>query len=317
MAECKLNEMCSFVYISKYGAYVTWMWLNLGENFKIRKKSMRRQGKWDGIYSGKWKSVYWCNLWNTALAFIPDSHSIQTMSHWSFDVVLKDVSCLCLDYIWPAWLNNCVGHFNHRYFFLFCLYMWLGTVYVSICAYPLFKVHFYGETAEVSQGPFVGTLHLNEAYRICCASWWPRREQDWPDLHCDWCCPLQPFISVLTSLLIPSIAVHVYDYESLDAPVRYSWSDINPEAQPVIVIQFDNAPRKPDVSLLLPQHIGWKGVFYLYYLVKMAYHGFEARFSSSKHALRCKHSPTSICFSGFLSSFFFFIIWAMLWAFSF
>ncbi|ELT87603.1 hypothetical protein CAPTEDRAFT_226578 [Capitella teleta] len=46
------------------------------------------------------------------------------------------------------WLNNCVGHYNHRYFFLFCFYMWLGTVYVSFCAYPLFKNHFYADQAE-------------------------------------------------------------------------------------------------------------------------------------------------------------------------
>ena len=55
--------------------------------------------------------------------------------HWSMISVL-DVT--------PAWLNNCVGHYNHRYFFLFCFYMWMGTVYVSISAYPVFKEHFLG-----------------------------------------------------------------------------------------------------------------------------------------------------------------------------
>lgn len=38
----------------------------------------------------------------------------------------------------PAWLNNCVGHFNHRYFFSFCLYMTLGCVYCSISSKDLF-----------------------------------------------------------------------------------------------------------------------------------------------------------------------------------
>ncbi|XP_074641614.1 palmitoyltransferase ZDHHC16-like isoform X2 [Tubulanus polymorphus] len=42
------------------------------------------------------------------------------------------------------WLNNCVGHYNHRYFFMFCIYMWLGCLYISISAYDLFKEHFYG-----------------------------------------------------------------------------------------------------------------------------------------------------------------------------
>lgn len=37
-----------------------------------------------------------------------------------------------------AWLNNCVGHFNHRYFFCFCLFMTLGCVYCSISGRNLF-----------------------------------------------------------------------------------------------------------------------------------------------------------------------------------
>ncbi|KAL4231827.1 Palmitoyltransferase zdhhc16 [Mactra antiquata] len=43
------------------------------------------------------------------------------------------------------WLNNCVGHNNHRYFFLFCVYMWFGTVYVSWTGHELFRQHFYGD----------------------------------------------------------------------------------------------------------------------------------------------------------------------------
>lgn len=37
-----------------------------------------------------------------------------------------------------AWLNNCVGHFNHRYFFSFCLFLTLGCVYCSISGRNLF-----------------------------------------------------------------------------------------------------------------------------------------------------------------------------------
>lgn len=40
--------------------------------------------------------------------------------------------------MFPAWLNNCVGHFNHRYFFSFCLYMTLGCIYCSISSRDLF-----------------------------------------------------------------------------------------------------------------------------------------------------------------------------------
>lgn len=38
----------------------------------------------------------------------------------------------------PAWLNNCVGHFNHRYFFSFCMYMTLGCIYCSVRSKDLF-----------------------------------------------------------------------------------------------------------------------------------------------------------------------------------
>lgn len=31
-----------------------------------------------------------------------------------------------------AWLNNCVGYANHRYFFMYIVYMWIGTVYLAI-----------------------------------------------------------------------------------------------------------------------------------------------------------------------------------------
>ncbi|RXN38506.1 putative palmitoyltransferase ZDHHC16 [Labeo rohita] len=37
-----------------------------------------------------------------------------------------------------AWLNNCVGHYNHRYFFSFCLFMTMGCVYCSISAKDMF-----------------------------------------------------------------------------------------------------------------------------------------------------------------------------------
>lgn len=31
-----------------------------------------------------------------------------------------------------AWLNNCVGFYNHRYFFLFMVYMTLGCLFIII-----------------------------------------------------------------------------------------------------------------------------------------------------------------------------------------
>ncbi|RXM36897.1 putative palmitoyltransferase ZDHHC16 [Acipenser ruthenus] len=37
-----------------------------------------------------------------------------------------------------TWLNNCVGHFNHRYFFSFCLFMTMGCLYCSISSRDMF-----------------------------------------------------------------------------------------------------------------------------------------------------------------------------------
>ena len=35
------------------------------------------------------------------------------------------------------WLNNCVGHFNHRYFFLFMAYVVLGMIFLYIFGAPV------------------------------------------------------------------------------------------------------------------------------------------------------------------------------------
>lgn len=40
------------------------------------------------------------------------------------------------------WLNNCVGHYNHRFFYLFCLYMTLGTCFVALSAFKQFRTYF-------------------------------------------------------------------------------------------------------------------------------------------------------------------------------
>ncbi|XP_030842045.1 palmitoyltransferase ZDHHC16 isoform X2 [Strongylocentrotus purpuratus] len=41
------------------------------------------------------------------------------------------------------WINNCVGHFNHRYFMLFCIYMSIGCIYVTISVWPQFRDEFF------------------------------------------------------------------------------------------------------------------------------------------------------------------------------
>ncbi|XP_067931541.1 palmitoyltransferase ZDHHC16-like [Watersipora subatra] len=51
------------------------------------------------------------------------------------------------------WINNCVGHYNHRYFYLFCVYMSSGTIFVCISIYNQFMSYFYG-----SVGTFFSSL---------------------------------------------------------------------------------------------------------------------------------------------------------------
>lgn len=36
-----------------------------------------------------------------------------------------------------AWLNNCVGHCNHRYFFLYMVYMVMGVFFIIVCGFEL------------------------------------------------------------------------------------------------------------------------------------------------------------------------------------
>lgn len=37
------------------------------------------------------------------------------------------------------WINNCVGVMNHKFYLLFCWFMWLGTIYILLSSWPLFK----------------------------------------------------------------------------------------------------------------------------------------------------------------------------------
>ena len=49
-----------------------------------------------------------------------------------------------------AWMFNCVGHYNHRYFMLFVVFMWMGTSYVVHCAWSRVFVLLHIDSVSVS-----------------------------------------------------------------------------------------------------------------------------------------------------------------------
>ncbi|KAH9520083.1 Palmitoyltransferase zdhhc16a [Bulinus truncatus] len=61
------------------------------------------------------------------------------------------------------WLNNCVGFYNHCYFFQFVFYMWFGTVYTSLAGYDVFKQHFFGNKELIVPAFF---FPINMAYHF-------------------------------------------------------------------------------------------------------------------------------------------------------
>lgn len=62
-----------------------------------------------------------------------------------------------------AWLNNCVGHFNHRYFFSFCLYMTMGCMYCSVSCKDMFiEAYNAVEVREINRWKNVNFLQVLE-----------------------------------------------------------------------------------------------------------------------------------------------------------
>ncbi|KAK2572587.1 Palmitoyltransferase ZDHHC16 [Acropora cervicornis] len=58
-----------------------------------------------------------------------------------------------------SWINNCVGHFNHKYFISFCTFMFLGTLYVTVSSRNLFIKHLMHDGLNV-YFPSSGDSHL-------------------------------------------------------------------------------------------------------------------------------------------------------------
>lgn len=44
---------------------------------------------------------------------------------------------ICIFYIFTAWLNNCVGFGNHRYFFLYMFYTTIGCLFLIVFGFEI------------------------------------------------------------------------------------------------------------------------------------------------------------------------------------
>lgn len=58
------------------------------------------------------------------------------------------------------WINNCVGHLNHRYFFQFCFFLTLGSTYAATFGFTEFQ-HFLFGRKEFSYFDLISSQKLN------------------------------------------------------------------------------------------------------------------------------------------------------------
>ncbi|KAM4704279.1 palmitoyltransferase ZDHHC16 isoform 3-T3 [Rhinophrynus dorsalis] len=69
------------------------------------------------------------------------------------------------------WLNNCVGHYNHRYFFSFCLFMTMGCIYCSISSRVMFQ-EAYAAVETYNQTPPPTFSFRERAFHKCIIYLW-------------------------------------------------------------------------------------------------------------------------------------------------
>ena len=62
------------------------------------------------------------------------------------------------------WLNNCVGHYNYRYFFLFMAYVCLGIVFLYIFGPAVVYHELY--LAEEIEEPLGYRVFTNETHIV-------------------------------------------------------------------------------------------------------------------------------------------------------
>ncbi|XP_053548549.1 palmitoyltransferase ZDHHC16 isoform X1 [Bombina bombina] len=62
------------------------------------------------------------------------------------------------------WLNNCVGHYNHRYFLSFCLFMTMGCIYCSVSSRVMFQEAYASIEKMKHQEKEILQFAANETY---------------------------------------------------------------------------------------------------------------------------------------------------------
>eukprot|EP00760_Papus_ankaliazontas_P039432 PhM_4_TR9566/c1_g1_i1/m.38111/K18932/ZDHHC; palmitoyltransferase len=64
------------------------------------------------------------------------------------------------------WINNCIGHHNQRYFYLFLFYLWLGTLYAVLSC---LGVYYLGTAGSTGNFPLFEAPHLLFTFILCVA----------------------------------------------------------------------------------------------------------------------------------------------------
>lgn len=73
---------------------------------------------------------------------------ISPKPHRTHHCSVCDKCILKMDHHCP-WLNTCIGHYNHRYFFMYCVYMCLGTAFILLFGAKIAYDHVFLSPIQV------------------------------------------------------------------------------------------------------------------------------------------------------------------------